>query len=128
MSAYLQVDNKVIVISGARGVYDDAVISPKKEDCSMVLHWQDGTVETRDFDEEEKTLADLLSSRGELKVTIVNGEFNLENVEKNTILSALELTGWVQQAAAKLLGISPRSLNYKITQHKITHKRWVVNV
>ncbi len=49
---------------------------------------------------------------------------NLERLEKQAILNALEQTQWVQKDAAELLGISPRALNYKISQHKITHTGW----
>lgn len=59
---------------------------------------------------------------------IKNGNLNLIDIEKRTILAALDRTDYVQQDAAKVLGISPRVLNYKINQHKITHKKWTVNV
>ncbi|MFQ5866038.1 MAG: sigma-54 interaction domain-containing protein [bacterium] len=52
---------------------------------------------------------------------------NLEIVEKETILCALEMSNWVQKDAANLLGISPRALNYKINQHNITHPTWKKN-
>jgi transcriptional regulator with PAS, ATPase and Fis domain len=44
--------------------------------------------------------------------------------EKEMILRALEDSFWVQKDAAKLLGISPRVLNYKIKSLGITHARW----
>jgi transcriptional regulator with GAF, ATPase, and Fis domain len=53
---------------------------------------------------------------------------NLEKVEREVILRALELKGWVQKDAAELLGISPRALNYKIQYHNITHPKWKKNV
>jgi len=43
----------------------------------------------------------------------------LEDVERMLIVQALERTGWVQKKAAKLLGISPRVINYKIRKHDI---------
>jgi DNA-binding NtrC family response regulator len=43
----------------------------------------------------------------------------LEEVERMLIVQALERTGWVQKNAAKLLGISPRVINYKIRKHNI---------
>ncbi|MFQ6112871.1 MAG: sigma-54 interaction domain-containing protein [bacterium] len=52
---------------------------------------------------------------------------NLEIVEKDTILRALEMSNWIQKDAASLLGISPRALNYKISQHNITHPSWKKN-
>jgi len=53
--------------------------------------------------------------------------FNLETIEKETILRALEVSNWIQKDAANLLGISPRALNYKINQHDITHPTWKKN-
>ena len=52
---------------------------------------------------------------------------NLEVVEKETILKALQVSNWIQKDAANLLGISPRALNYKINQHDITHPSWKKN-
>jgi two-component system response regulator AtoC len=43
----------------------------------------------------------------------------LMDVERTLIVQALERSGWVQKKAAKLLGISPRVINYKIKKHKI---------
>ncbi|MDW7680313.1 MAG: helix-turn-helix domain-containing protein, partial [bacterium] len=51
----------------------------------------------------------------------------LEELERESIYQALEVSKWVQKDAAKLLGISPRSLNYKIKFHKITHPGWKRN-
>ncbi|RMF56985.1 MAG: sigma-54-dependent Fis family transcriptional regulator, partial [Calditrichaeota bacterium] len=42
---------------------------------------------------------------------------NLETIEKEAILKALQESDWVQKDAASLLGISPRALNYKINHH-----------
>ena len=50
---------------------------------------------------------------------------NLEAIEKETILKALRLTGWVQKEAAKLLGITVRKLHYKIHEiHNLNHPSW----
>ena len=49
---------------------------------------------------------------------------NLDEIERDAIIEALERSEWVQKEAAKLLGITSRSLNYKILHHKITHKSW----
>jgi transcriptional regulator with GAF, ATPase, and Fis domain len=53
---------------------------------------------------------------------------NLETIERETILRALQMTNWVQKEAANMLGISPRALNYKIQQHNITHPNWKKNI
>jgi transcriptional regulator with GAF, ATPase, and Fis domain len=52
---------------------------------------------------------------------------DLEQVEKEVILRALQLSNWIQKDAANLLGISPRALNYKINYHQITHPSWKKN-
>ncbi|OQX84721.1 hypothetical protein B6D60_08845 [candidate division KSB1 bacterium 4484_87] len=52
---------------------------------------------------------------------------NLKELERRHILKALEIARWVQKDAAKILGISNRSLNYKIKFHGITHPGWKKN-
>jgi transcriptional regulator with PAS, ATPase and Fis domain len=52
---------------------------------------------------------------------------SIKDQEKGAILRALEESLWVQKDAAKLLDISPRSLNYKIRKLGITHPRWRKN-
>jgi len=44
---------------------------------------------------------------------------NLEAMEKEMLLAALEKSGWVQTRAAELLGISERVLRYKIKKYRI---------
>ncbi|MBM9513493.1 sigma-54 interaction domain-containing protein [Desulfogranum marinum] len=44
--------------------------------------------------------------------------------EKELIINALEENLWVQKNAAKVLGISPRALNYKVKKFGITHPNW----
>jgi len=52
----------------------------------------------------------------------------LDDLEQEAILQSLEISKWIQKDAAKLLGISPRSLNYKIKYHNITHSSWKKNI
>lgn len=52
---------------------------------------------------------------------------SLETSENELILNALEKSLWIQKDAAKLLGISPRKLNYKIKKCGITHPTWLKN-
>jgi len=47
--------------------------------------------------------------------------------ERELILKALHESLWIQKDAAGLLGISPRSLNYKIKKFGIIHPRWRKN-
>jgi Nif-specific regulatory protein len=45
---------------------------------------------------------------------------DVEAVEREQILSALERCGWVQARAARLLGITPRMVGYKIKKYALT--------
>ena len=45
----------------------------------------------------------------------------VEVIEKDKILDALNKTGWVQARAAKLLGITPRQIGYKIKRYGIVN-------
>jgi DNA-binding NtrC family response regulator len=47
--------------------------------------------------------------------------------EREMILKALEQTLWIQKDASELLGVSPRTLNYKVKKFGITHPRWRKN-
>ena len=47
---------------------------------------------------------------------------DIEEIEKTNILNALEKTGGVQARAAKLLGITPRQIGYKIKKYKLEEK------
>ena len=60
-------------------------------------------------------------------VRIPPGGIQWEEVEKDLILQALEMAGWIQKEAARLLGLSSRVLNYKIKQFGITHPTWKQN-
>jgi DNA-binding NtrC family response regulator len=55
------------------------------------------------------------------------GGIRLEEVERELIMQALNMSDWVQKDAAELLGISSRVLNYKIQRFKITHPTWKRN-
>ena len=43
----------------------------------------------------------------------------LREVEHAALIAALDATGWVQSAAAKRLGITPRVMNYKMKLHRL---------
>ncbi|MBI5025800.1 MAG: nif-specific transcriptional activator NifA [Nitrospirae bacterium] len=47
---------------------------------------------------------------------------SLEETEKAGIINALEKTGWVQARAAKLLGLTPRQIGYKMRKYGIEEK------
>jgi transcriptional regulator with PAS, ATPase and Fis domain len=51
----------------------------------------------------------------------------MDKTNKECILNALINSLWVQKDAAKLLGISARALNYKISKYNITHYTWRKN-
>jgi transcriptional regulator with GAF, ATPase, and Fis domain len=52
---------------------------------------------------------------------------DLQKLERQAIVIALKRSNWVQKEAADLLNISPRALNYKISQHNITYQGWRKN-
>ncbi|MEK7238843.1 MAG: nif-specific transcriptional activator NifA, partial [Nitrospirota bacterium] len=52
---------------------------------------------------------------------------DIEDIEKINILNALEKTGWVQAKAARLLGITPRQIGYKIKKYSIEDKMITTN-
>jgi len=49
------------------------------------------------------------------------------NMQKESILEALEKCLWIQKDAAIRLGITPRTLNYKIKKFGITYSGWRKN-
>jgi DNA-binding NtrC family response regulator len=60
-------------------------------------------------------------------IRIPSGGLKWEEVEKNILLQALSMSGWVQKEAAGLLGLSTRVMNYKVKQFGITHPTWKQN-
>ena len=48
-------------------------------------------------------------------------------MSKELVLEALEKSSWVQKDAAKLLGITPRVINYRIKEYGITYANWKNN-
>jgi len=71
---------------------------------------------------------DLLSNNNRSAKTNVsvstksNDNINLKLNERELVIAALKKSNWVQTDAAKLLGISKRSINYKIQKMKIDCK------
>ncbi|HYA32099.1 MAG TPA: helix-turn-helix domain-containing protein, partial [Thermodesulfovibrionales bacterium] len=43
----------------------------------------------------------------------------IEDIEKTNILDALKRSGWVQAKAARLLGITPRQIGYKMRKYNL---------
>ena len=60
-------------------------------------------------------------------IRIPPGGLQWNDVEKELILQALSMSGWVQKEAARLLGLTTRVLNYKIKRFGITHPTWKQN-
>ena len=48
---------------------------------------------------------------------------NIEELEQANILNALEKSGWVQAKAARLIGITPRQIGYKMKKYGIEEKK-----
>lgn len=85
-------------------------------------------------DERCRVLAELLKSIDGNRLSDVNmilGDlmdvFNLEQIEREVIVRALDACGWVQVKAAKLLGITARMLNFRVAKYGITHPGWIRN-
>ncbi len=51
-----------------------------------------------------------------------NGDFS--QLSKDTLVNAMEKTGWVQAKAARILGITPRQIGYALKKHGIEMKRY----
>jgi Nif-specific regulatory protein len=47
----------------------------------------------------------------------------IEDIEKSSILDALERTGWIQAKAARIIGLTPRQIGYKIRKYQITNNK-----
>jgi Nif-specific regulatory protein len=43
----------------------------------------------------------------------------IEDIEKSSILDALEKTGWIQAKAARVIGLTPRQIGYKMKKYGI---------
>jgi len=44
----------------------------------------------------------------------------IEDIERSSILDALEKSGWVQAKAARMIGLTPRQIGYKIKKYRIS--------
>ncbi len=49
---------------------------------------------------------------------------NYSQLSKDTLVKAMEKTGWVQAKAARILGITPRQIGYALKKHGIEMKRY----
>ncbi len=67
------------------------------------------------------------SPAGKNVIQIPPGGIQWDEVEKEMVLQALAMSGWIQKGAARLLGLSTRVLNYKIKKFGITHSSWIQN-
>ena len=67
-----------------------------------------------------------LEGRAEGETVTAADTMNLEELERGAIQHALRVTRGVQKEAAKLLGVSPRVLNYKIQMLQIDWKEFRV--
>ena len=47
----------------------------------------------------------------------------IEDIEKSSIIDALVKTGWIQAKAARMLGLTPRQIGYKIKKYGIVENR-----
>jgi len=49
---------------------------------------------------------------------------NLSQLGRDTLIQAMEKTGWVQAKAARVLGLTPRQIGYALKKHGIEMKRY----
>ena len=63
----------------------------------------------------------------EKDIRIIDISTKLQQVEKELIINALELTQYNQHEAAKLLKINQVTINRRIKKYQITHNTWKTN-
>ncbi|MBI4725167.1 MAG: nif-specific transcriptional activator NifA, partial [Rhodomicrobium sp.] len=56
------------------------------------------------------------------KLSETNGA--LAQPGRDTLIQAMERTGWVQAKAARILGLTPRQIGYALKKHGIEMKRF----
>ncbi|MGD9125067.1 MAG: sigma-54 dependent transcriptional regulator [Desulfarculaceae bacterium] len=108
-------------------------LNPEAEEALKAYHWPGNIREMRNVIEravlfsgtEEITIDDLdLKQSRQLKPSdLVSQTLNLTELESRAIVAALESAGWVQSKAAKMLGISPRALSYKLDKLNLDHPK-----
>ena len=54
----------------------------------------------------------------------IPASLDLDDLEKEAVLQALERANWVQKEAAASLGISSRVMNYKVKKFNLKNPRW----
>ncbi len=67
------------------------------------------------------------AASNKLSLTIPESGIDLEEVEKNLVIQALEKAGWNQKEAAALLGISVDRMNSRVRKFAIRHPSWRVH-
>ena len=106
-------------------------LTPEAEAALLNYNWPGNIRELRNVIERAIIFAggreigpgDLALERGESPRRQAGGfaTLNLAELEKGAILTALESCDFVQRKAAKLLGITPRGLHYKLSKLDISH-------
>ena len=52
----------------------------------------------------------------------INGHFS--QLSKDTLIKAMEKTGWAQAKVARILGLTPRQIGYTLRKQRIDKKRY----
>jgi transcriptional regulator of acetoin/glycerol metabolism len=73
--------------------------------------------------EHKKITVETNDDGNEMKVDMPNTGLSLEEMEKAAIRKALRITGWHQTKAAKLLGLSRQTLNYRMKKYGFVRGR-----
>lgn len=120
----LLADNFLKLFAGTRAAprLDDEVI-----EAMMDYNWPGNVRELRNILEAACILCtdkiirldDMQFETGELEEPVTSAQLSLENSERQVLIAALERTGGVIKDAADLLGISRRTMHYKIKKFQI---------
>jgi DNA-binding NtrC family response regulator len=61
------------------------------------------------------------SGSGSWEIVIPEGGLNLEHVERRLLIQAMERSGGIISKAARLLGLTYRTMQYRLDKHGIPH-------
>ncbi len=118
------------------------LIAPSAIDRLLAYHWPGNIRELRNICERliirtrpgEDITSDAVAACGlspappvQKFIQIPDDGLDLDIVEKELVLAALERTGWNQTEAARLLNISVDRMNNRVKKWNLRHDRWRVN-
>ena len=72
---------------------------------------------------DELTIA-LIQKQGDQQYFVDEANGALSKLGRDTLVQAMEKTGWVQAKAARILGLTPRQIGYALKKHGVEMKRF----